>query len=103
MSVALHATVSAVAPETAVSDLNTLAALVRQERSALLLSWRQQVRELPSAKHLDSPTLNDHIPSLLDELAVELERKSDRTIPEALNEVSSVAHGLQRVHDAFDI
>jgi signal transduction histidine kinase len=103
MSVALHATVSAVAPETAVSDLNTLAALVRQERSALLLSWRQQVRELPSAKHLDSPTLNDHIPSLLDELAVELERKSDQTIPEALNEVSSVGHGLQRVHDAFDI
>ena len=28
--------------------------------------WREQVRELPSAKNLDTPTLNDHIPNLLE-------------------------------------
>jgi signal transduction histidine kinase len=49
------------------------------------------------------PTLNDHIPGLLDELATALESASDQTIPEALSEDSSKAHGLQRLKDAFDI
>ena len=56
-----------------INDLDKLAALIRQERNALLSQWRQQVKELPSAKHLDTPTLNDHIPDLLDELAVALQ------------------------------
>jgi two-component system phosphate regulon sensor histidine kinase PhoR len=61
------------------------------------------VRELPSARHLDVPTLNDHIPGLLDELAAALEADSGPTIPEALRDGCSPAHGLQRVQDAFDI
>jgi hypothetical protein len=56
-------------------DLDKLAALIKQERSALLSNWRQQVRQLPSARHLDVPTLNDHLPGLIDELAAAL-RKS---------------------------
>jgi two-component system phosphate regulon sensor histidine kinase PhoR len=85
------------------SDLDKLAELVERERDALLSRWRQQVRQLPSARQLDIPTLNDHIPGLLDELAKALQAHSDRTIPEALSEGSSPAHGLQRVQDAFDI
>jgi two-component system phosphate regulon sensor histidine kinase PhoR len=69
----------------------------------LLARWRQQVRELPSAQHLDAPTLNDHIPQLIDELAAALETKSDETIPEALSTASPPAHGEQRLHDGFDI
>jgi signal transduction histidine kinase len=84
-------------------ELDQLAALVRQERHALLSRWRQQVRQLPSARQLDVPTLNDHIPGLLDELATALESASDQTIPEALGESSPQAHGLQRLKDAFDI
>jgi len=53
--------------------LDQLAALVKQERQALLSRWRQQVRHLPSARQLDVPTLNDHIPGLLDELAAALQ------------------------------
>lgn len=83
--------------------LDQLAELVRQEHHALLARWREQVRPLPSARHLDVPTLNDHIPGLLEELAVALESKSDQTIPEALSESSPPAHGLQRLQDAFDI
>ena len=83
--------------------LDQLAALVRQERQALLSRWRQQVRPLPSARKLDVPTLNDHVPGLLDELAAALESKSDQTIPEALCESSPTAHGLQRLQEAFDI
>jgi signal transduction histidine kinase len=69
----------------------------------LLTSWRQQVRELPSARSLDIPTLNDHMPGLLDELIAALQAHSAQTIPEALRMGTAPAHGLQRVRDAFDI
>jgi signal transduction histidine kinase len=85
------------------STLKTLAHLVKQDRDALLLRWRVQVRQLPSARHLDIPTLNDHIPGLLDELATALETSPEQTIPETLAEASPPAHGLQRLKDAFDI
>ena len=89
--------------EMTINVLDKLAALIKQERHALLARWRQQVRQLPSARQLDVPTLNDHIPGLLDELAAALQSKSVQTIPEALMEGSPAAHGLQRVQDAFDI
>ncbi len=87
----------------AIQNLDQLAALIQRDREALLSRWRGQVRELPSAKNLDVPTLNDHLPNLLDELAAALRAPSEQTIPEVLREGSSPAHGLQRVHDAFDI
>ena len=85
------------------SDLNTLAALVEQQHDALLAQWRKQVRALPSAKHLDAPTLNDHIPNLLVELAEALQKNSNQSIPEALVEESAQIHGKQRLNDGFDI
>jgi two-component system, OmpR family, phosphate regulon sensor histidine kinase PhoR len=85
------------------TNLNKLAGLIKQERQTLLSQWRLQVRELPSARHLDIPTLNDHMPSLLDELATELTLNSESTIPEMLLEESPPAHGLQRLQEAFDI
>jgi two-component system, OmpR family, phosphate regulon sensor histidine kinase PhoR len=83
--------------------LNKLAGLIKQERQTLLSQWRLQVRDLPSARHLDIPTLNDHMPGLLDELAAELKSNSESTIPEVLLEESPPAHGLQRLQEAFDI
>jgi len=85
------------------TNLNKLAGLIKQERQTLLSQWRLQVRELPSARHLDIPTLNDHMPGLLDELARELKSNSGSTIPEVLLEESPPAHGLQRLQEAFDI
>ena len=84
-------------------DLNKLAALIKRDREVLLSRWREQVRQLPSAKHLDTPTLNDHLPALLDELAIALHFQSDKTISESLVEGSSPYHGIQRVQDGFDI
>lgn len=84
-------------------ELEKLASLIRQERNALLESWRQQVRQLPSARDLDTSTINDHIPRLLDELAVALQTVSDETISQTLSKGSPPAHGLQRVADGFDI
>ncbi len=86
-----------------VGSLQLLANLVRENGDVLLLTWRTQVRNLPSASHLDTPTLNDHIPDLLKELAEALETNPRQTIPEALAEASPAAHGLQRLKDAFDI
>jgi len=80
-----------------------LAALLRTERDACISAWRKQVRELPSARHLDVPTLNDHMPGLLGELCSALESHSELTIPEAYQQGSAAAHGIQRVQDAFDI
>ncbi len=85
------------------SQLDQLAALIRRERGTLLSEWRQQVRKLPAAQHLDTPTLNDHVPQLIEELAAALQARSDETIPEALSEASPPAHGLQRVADGYDI
>lgn len=84
-------------------DLDKLAALIQQDRAAILSQWRQQVKKLPSAKHLDIPTLNDHIPGLLDELAAAFRSRSDQTIPEALCEGTPPVHDSQRVQDGFDI
>jgi two-component system phosphate regulon sensor histidine kinase PhoR len=84
------------------SIAHQLAALIRRERDALLSGWRQQVRQLFSARNLDTPTLNDHIPQLLEELAAGLQAP-EVTIPEALQDGSPPAHGLQRVKDGFDI
>jgi signal transduction histidine kinase len=90
-------------PYSGAMNLELLAALVRSERENLLSHWRRQVRELPSARHLDTPTLNDHIPGLLDELALALETGSSQTIPEALQAASAPVHGRQRLEDDFDI
>lgn len=87
----------------AVDDLSKVAAFITAERDLLLSQWRQQVRELRSARHLDEPTLNDHIPSLIDGLAAALQSRSDETIPQAHEGTSPPAHGLQRLKDGFDI
>src|SRR5215207_5850745 len=86
-----------------IDNLQKLAFLIREDRDSLLSQWRHQVRELPSARGLDIPTLNDHMPGLLDELIEALERNPEMTIPQALASASPAAHGLQRLGDAFDI
>jgi signal transduction histidine kinase len=83
--------------------LGQLATLIIEQRPGLLAEWRSQVRELPSARHLDNPTLNDHIPQLLDELADAFRKSSNETIAEALLEGSPPQHGAQRLEDGFDI
>ncbi len=84
-------------------DLKQFAALVKTERNNILSRWRQQVRKIPAARHLDTPTLNDHIPDLLEELATAFDIGSLQSIPEALAEDSAIVHGFQRLQDGFDI
>lgn len=83
--------------------ISRLAELIRLKKENLLKRWRDQVRKLPSAAHLDIPTLNDHIPTLLDELALALEQPTEETIAETLQEGTPPEHGIQRFEDGFDI
>ena len=85
------------------SRLSKIALLIVQEREALLTTWRRQVCQMPSAKNLDIPALDDHIPLLLDELALAFQKMSDETIVDALLEGSPPEHGGQRLKDGFDI
>ncbi len=83
--------------------MSLLAVLIRRDSDLLLTRWREQVKQLPSAKHLDVPMINDHIPDLLKDLADAFDLRSDATIAEALQEGTPPAHGVQRVEDGFDI
>ena len=83
-------------------NLDMLAALIRRERDTLLAEWRHEVRQLSVAHNLDVPTLNDHIPDLLEELACELEVCSDETMIEGLKE-NPIIHGLDRLRLGFDV
>jgi len=84
-------------------DISNLAVLIRRDGELLLTRWRQQVKQLPSAKHLDVPTINDHIPDLLKDLADAFDIRSDATMADALQDGTPPAHGVQRVEDGFDI
>lgn len=83
-------------------NLHTLAALIRQERDTLLAEWRHEVRQLSVAHDLDVPTLNDHIPDLLEELAYELEASVDESMIRELKK-NPVVHGLDRLRLGFDV
>jgi signal transduction histidine kinase len=85
------------------AELPQLASLIEQRRKELLDHWRAEVRQLPSAAHLDTPTLNDHMPALIDELVSALRRASERTIAESLLQGTPPNHGLQREQEGFDI
>jgi signal transduction histidine kinase len=86
-----------------VASLRKIGALIREQRHVLLSRWRRHVRQLPSAKGLDAPTLNDHMPILIDELSEALESQPDTTVEDALLQGSPPAHGRQRLHDGFNV
>ncbi len=80
-----------------------LANLLERERDTLLAEWRQKVRELPSARQLPAPTLNDHVPLLI-AAVVDALRHPDRYDPASpLANMASVEHGAQRAHNGYEI
>jgi len=84
-------------------DRDRLAALIKRERSSLLDAWRAKVRQLPSAKHLDTPRLDDHMPRLVDEISKLFDTQSPESIMDALRVSSPPAHGQQREAEGFDL
>ncbi|MDB5989914.1 MAG: sasA [Herbaspirillum sp.] len=86
-----------------ISATKTLSDLIKANQEILLASWRMKVRELPAAKLLDKPTLNDHIPVLLHELAATLALAEDQEIISQITEGSSSDHGVQRLENGFEV
>ncbi|MCE9534233.1 MAG: sensor histidine kinase [Planctomycetes bacterium] len=80
-----------------------LATLIESNLHDILARWRAQVRVLPSARNLDTPTLDDHIPYFLQELANTFRTGSNKPIVHTLAGGSPTAHGKQRVKDDYDI
>jgi two-component system phosphate regulon sensor histidine kinase PhoR len=85
-----------------VKNLDRLARALLEERDALMSRWRERVRSLPSARQLDTPALNDHIPGWIGELAVSLHTASGAT-GATQSERIPLAHGVQRFEDGFDV
>lgn len=58
---------------------------------------------MPSAQNLDAPTIEDHVPELLDELAKCWRTSPATTVADTVLKGTSSVHGRQRFHDGFDI
>lgn len=86
-----------------INATKALSELITANREVLLAYWRMKVRDLPTAKLLDRPTLNDHIPILLNELAATLALAEDQAITSKITEGSSSDHGLQRLENGFEV
>jgi two-component system, OmpR family, phosphate regulon sensor histidine kinase PhoR len=84
-------------------ELEKFARIVQEQRDELLRDWREKVRHLPSAQNLDNPTLNDHIPHLLDELTRALAAGKAASLLELQLEDSPRIHGGLRLRAGFDI
>ena len=89
--------------EMKISQSENLARLIEDQRDVLLGKWRSLLKQLPSARFLDTPTLNDHTPGLLTELANALRSNRDWTIASAHVGGTPPTHGLQRLEDGFEI
>ena len=76
-----------------------LGELIESYRLELLSEWHCEVDLFRGAEQLDAPTITDHIPQLLTELAQHL--KSDRSEGNLIE--SPAEHGVQRWRVGFDI
>jgi len=85
------------------SPLEMVAALIKRERETLLDQWRARVRDLPSARRLDRPTLDDHVPALIDELIAALESAPLDVSPATYIGGSPAIHGRRRYEADYDI
>lgn len=84
-------------------EIHHLARLVRDTKVELLARWRASLRGLPGAERLDRPTLDDHIPDLIEEIAAALIQGDDQSIVESHVAASPAAHGIQRLRVGFRI
>ena len=95
------------------TSANRLAALLLEQKDALLDQWSDRVLadpEVPEANRLTHPELRDHIPRFIDQLARSLEAPdAQRAVPESGEERGremgsngvAVAHARQRIAERY--
>jgi signal transduction histidine kinase len=85
------------------NNLARLAEALRAHSNTVMDRWRERVRGLDSARGLDLPTLNDHLPQWIAELAAAMDAVSRAGDDQGQAETTPPAHGVQRFEDGFDI
>lgn len=83
--------------------IDQLASIILAQPDLILAQWRERARKLPSARNLDTPTLNDHMPAFIADLGAALKRHSGEEEVDAAVEDTPATHGVQRVEAGFDI
>ncbi len=76
----------------------SLAEFLRRNRDRILSDWEAAVRTLPAAAGLDSQTLRDRIPVLLDRIAASVERGAPPPPDE-----SAESHAIERIEVGFSV
>ncbi len=80
-----------------------LAGIILGQPDLILAQWRERARSLPSARNLDTPTLNDHMPAFIADLGAALQRYGGEVEIDAAVKDTPASHGEQRVEAGFDI
>ena len=83
--------------------LGQIVELLQRNKTQILANWRRDARLLASARQLDIPTLDDHIPAFLEELIKILAAEEGKRVGQVHATGSPPAHGLQRLEDGFDV
>src|SRR6266436_5731994 len=85
------------------SHLKKFGEIVQQHRDELLAEWRKKISRLPAAQSLDTPTLNNHVPHLFDELTLALTAGQTESLLDLQLHDSPKIHGGLRLRAGFDI
>lgn len=85
-----------------VASPHIVATLVADNKAQLLFDWRAMLRELQASRGLDRPTLDDHVPQLIDEIVAGLRAHHEQSVVEQ-GMRTPAAHGRQRFDAGFDL
>jgi signal transduction histidine kinase len=86
------------------TNLRKLAEVIQVRQDDLMALWRSKARQVPASRRLDTPTLDDHIRMLLEQLADALlqeQKKSLLKMP--ADGGGAVSHGLSRLREDFNL
>jgi signal transduction histidine kinase len=90
-------------PATEHCSLEHLAEVFAGCQEEIMDEWRAQARKLLRNLELDEPTLTDHIPDLVAEIARDLSLKRGGEISREQTRGNPPTHGVQRFHDGLDV
>lgn len=69
----------------------------------IIQEWRLQAGKLLRDRHLDKPTITNHLPDLIAEIIRDLALSRSGAISEEQTRGSPPVHGVQRFHDGLDV
>src|SRR5690349_2884676 len=86
------------------STIIRLSDLILDESSAIIRRWTEKVLRIASAREMDCPTLIDHMPKLIEQLALTIRDHEDLAI-EVVSDGNgtSESHGSLRYQAGFDV